>query len=82
MKKLILTGLIVSSMGTAQTGGDYDIQKSVIASGGGNSEGGDFTLTGTVGQVDSSNPIIGGNYTLSGGFWTDSKIVVNDDLNF
>jgi len=69
VKKLILTGLIVSSLGIAQTSGDYDIQKSVIASGGGNSEGGDFILNGSIDQYDANTTSTGGDFALNGGFW-------------
>ncbi len=31
--------------------------------------GGDFSLSGTVGQVDAGSGMAGGQFTLSGGFW-------------
>ena len=41
-----------------------------IARGGGTSIGGSYSLTGTIGQHDSSSrPMVGGNYSLTGGFW-------------
>ena len=46
----------------------YGIPRFVIGGGGGRSTGGDYTLTGTVGQsvVDRSSGI---NYDLCSGFW-------------
>lgn len=37
--------------------------------GGGTSSGGTFTLHGTTGQPDAAPTLIGGNFTLTGGFW-------------
>ncbi len=52
----------------AQAGGGFDIAKSVVAAGGGNSTGGSNQLTGSIGQsaVGISS---GGSFSLSGGFW-------------
>ena len=69
MKKILLIGLIITSMGNAQTGGDYDINKLVIANGGGNSIGGNFVVTGSIGQHDANTASTGGDFALSGGFW-------------
>jgi hypothetical protein len=42
-----------------------------IDSGGGTSTGGVFTVSGTIGQPDANpQPMIGGNFTLTGGFWS------------
>jgi hypothetical protein len=40
-----------------------------IDGGGGTSTGGAYTLTGTIGQPDAGQ-MSGGNFTLSGGFWS------------
>ena len=40
-----------------------------IASGGGTSVGGNYSVGGTIGQHDASGPMSGGNYSLTGGFW-------------
>ena len=37
--------------------------------GGGVSTGGAYTISGTIGQPDAGGPMIGGNYSLTGGFW-------------
>ncbi len=51
-----------------QSGGTFNLPQSVIASGGGQSTGGNNAVTGTVGQsaVGASS---GGNYSVQGGFW-------------
>ncbi len=82
MKKLILMGLIVSGLGNTQTGGNFTIQKSTIASGGGKSSGGNFMLTGTIGQVDANDVLEGGDFSLAGGFWNHSLVIPRDDLIF
>lgn len=52
----------------AQSGGAFEITRSTIASGGGDSSGGGFAVSGTIGQIDVGD-LSGGGYTLSGGFW-------------
>jgi len=48
--------------------GQYKLSWYTIDGGGGRSIGGDFTLTGTIGQPDAAYSR-GGNYELLGGFW-------------
>ncbi len=52
--------------------GQYEISWSTIDGGGGTSSGGDFVLSGTIGQPDAG-VMAGGSYVLSGGFWPGSK---------
>ena len=47
---------------------DYQIVWSTIDGGGGTSAGGQYKLTGTIGQPDAAYSE-GGNYELFGGFW-------------
>jgi hypothetical protein len=47
----------------------YNIDWYKIAGGGGQSSGGVFELSGTIGQHDASSQLSGGNYSLTGGFW-------------
>jgi len=60
--------LIVAGMALAQTGGGYDLSWSVVGSGGGPSEGADYTVDGTIGQ-SAAGELSGGAYRLAGGFW-------------
>jgi hypothetical protein len=40
-----------------------------IDGGGGTSAGGAFTISGTIGQPDAGGPMIGGDFSIDGGFW-------------
>jgi hypothetical protein len=40
-----------------------------VDSGGGTSQGGDYAVSGTIGQPDAGEVMSGGDYTLVGGFW-------------
>jgi hypothetical protein len=41
-----------------------------VAGGGGTSTGGTYQVSGTIGQHDASGSLTGGNYSLTGGFWS------------
>ena len=63
--------LVFSAIALAQqSGGDFEITSSTIDNGGGISVGGEYSLTGTIGQPDA-NPQTssGGQFSLAGGFW-------------
>ena len=67
-------GLLVLSVSVSaiaqSSGGDFVITKHTIDGGGGTSDGGDFSVTGTVGQPDASTtPMTGEGFSVSGGFW-------------
>jgi len=66
------TLLLAVSVGHAQT---YAIDWFKIAGGGGTSTGGVYSVSGTIGQPDASGPLTGGNYSLSGGFWSLLSVV-------
>ena len=67
MKKLLLLALLVAPAAFAQ---QYSIGWYKIAGGGGTSTNGPYTITGTIGQHDASPTMTGGNYSLTGGFWS------------
>jgi len=61
--------VLLPAVALAQTGGGYDLTWSTIDGGGYTfSEGGGYSLGGTVGQPDAG-VLSGGGYTLAGGFW-------------
>ena len=70
---LLLVLLLLSGVAAgvfAQSGGGYDLTWSTVDGGGATfSEGGGYSLGGTVGQPDAG-VLSGGNYTLAGGFWS------------
>ena len=67
---ILLIGSILF-IGTASTvqGQTYAIDWYTVDGGGGTSSGGNFTLSGTIGQPDAGS-MAGGDYVLDGGFWT------------
>ena len=72
MKKLLLIlGLLVPALGHAQS---YSIDWFKVAGGGGTSTGTNgatvYSVSGTVGQQDAGTAMTGGNYSLTGGFWS------------
>ena len=73
MKKLILSiSLLLPALGFSQL---YSIDWYKIAGGGGTSTGATYTVSGTIGQHDAGGPMIGGNYSLTGGFWALISVV-------
>ncbi len=61
---ILATAVLIS----AQTGGGFDLTWSTVDGGGGDSSGGPFALSGTIGQPDAGN-LSGGDFTLKSGFW-------------
>lgn len=64
----LVASIVLFSTRHAQSQAD-SINWSKIAGGGGTSSGGQYSMTGTVGQSDAGVPMSGGNYSVSGGFW-------------
>ena len=68
MKKLfLLLCLLIPTISFAQP---YSIDWYKVAGGGGTSSGGVYAVSGTIGQPDASGPMTGGNFSLTGGFWS------------
>jgi len=77
---LTLISLITAIALAQSSGGDFEISKSTVDNGGGISSGGDFSLTGTIGQHDANSQISsGGGFLLAGGFWAKAYDVVFKD---
>ena len=53
----------------------YSINWFKVAGGGGTSAGGAYQVSGTIGQHDAGGPMTGGNYSLTGGFWSVITVV-------
>jgi hypothetical protein len=70
-KSFLLFGLLIPAVSLAQS---YSITWSKVAGGGGTSAGTNgasvYSVSGTIGQPDASAAMTGGNYTLTGGFWS------------
>jgi hypothetical protein len=73
MKTLLLIPLLL--VATAVHAQQYSIDWYKIAGGGGTSTIGQFTVSGTIGQPDASGVMIGGTYSVSGGFWSLISVV-------
>jgi hypothetical protein len=64
----IFLAAVVLAINSITAQADYQIVWSTIDGGGGQSVGGQYVLTGTIGQPDAEYSA-GGNYELLGGFW-------------
>ena len=65
----ISTVVFFAGFASAQTGGGYDLTWNTVDGGGETfSTGGEFELSGTIGQPDAG-VMEGGEFTLAGGFW-------------
>ncbi len=53
----------------------YSIDWYKIAGGGGTSTGATYSVSGTIGQPDANGAIRGGNYSVTGGFWSLINVV-------
>src|SRR6266446_268287 len=63
-------GLTWLTIAWAQTGGNLDLGRHVVAGGGGTSIGsGNKQIDGTVGEVSAGPTMSGGSLTQTGGFW-------------
>src|ERR1035437_1377725 len=67
--------LLFLAMGIIVHAQSYSIDWYKIAGGGGTSTGGTYQVSGTIGQPDASGAMAGGNYSLTGGFWSLISIV-------
>jgi len=63
------TGVWLLTLAGAAHAQTFAIDWSTIDGGGGQSTGGVFSVTGTIGQPDAGK-MSGGNFTLTGGFWS------------
>jgi hypothetical protein len=52
----------------------YSIDWFTIDSGGGTSTGGDYSLSGTIGQPEAGMSITGGEFAMTGGFWPGVQV--------
>lgn len=72
MKRVLLAlALLLPALGFAQ---QYSIDWYKIAGGGGTSSNGQYVISGTIGQADAGT-MGGGNYSLTGGFWSLLSVV-------
>jgi carboxypeptidase family protein len=65
---IVLIFLVTVSV-IAQTGGGFDLQQNVIGNGGWRSDGGGFTVLGTMGQSNAGSTTVGGGFHIIDGLW-------------
>src|SRR5215472_6401864 len=78
MKALLLSFLSAAALALSTysaSAQSYSIDWYKIAGGGGTSSNGQFTVSGTIGQHDAGGPMVGGNFSLTGGFWSLLSVV-------
>jgi len=73
MKRFILFPILLLS--TACLAQQYSIDWYKIAGGGGTSTGATYQVTGTIGQPDAGGAMSGGNFSVTGGFWSLISVV-------
>ena len=61
-------------------GQSYSIDWYKVSGGGGTSTGGVYAVSGAIGQPDAGEPMTGGNYSLTGGFWALISVVQTPGL--
>ena len=70
MKKSLLLGLLLWGGLYLAQAQSYSVDWFKVAGGGGTSTGGVYQISGTIGQHDAGGSLTGGNYTLTGGYWS------------
>jgi hypothetical protein len=72
-KRIILSFLVLilvfTTVSTILAVGGYHVNWWTVDSGGGTSQGEDYSVSGTIGQPDTSPLMSGGNFSVVGGFW-------------
>jgi hypothetical protein len=74
---MLLASVLVHLSAHAQT---YSIDWYKVAGGGGTSTSTVYSVTGTIGQPDASGAMSGGNYSVTGGFWSLINVVQTPGL--
>ena len=67
--RIVATCILCFVTASAQSGGSYEITQSVVANGGGSSNGGAFAIAGTTAQSVAGTQSSGGVFGSRGGFW-------------
>lgn len=67
LKKILI--FLILSIAINQAYAQFILKKSTINSGGGKLTGGSFELQGSIAQVDASDALEQGDFSLNGGFW-------------
>jgi len=68
---------LISLSAVAQTGGGFNLEQNVIGDGGWRSDGGGFTVLGTMGQANAGSITAGGKFHLLDGLWATENQTAN-----
>lgn len=80
--RLLLAAVLVAATPPVPAGNGFAIPRATVDGGGGRSDGGIYTVTGTIGQPDVG-AASGSVYAVSGGFWASAAPAGGDgDLLF
>jgi hypothetical protein len=71
----LLAGFGLALPATSLRAQSYSIDWYKVSGGGGTSSNGQYVVSGTIGQHDAGGPMIGGNYSVTGGFWSLLSVV-------
>ncbi len=75
MKKVALFSALIFACSFSALAQSYSIDWYKISGGGGTSTSATYQVTGTIGQPDAGGAMSGGNYSLTGGFWSLISVV-------
>lgn len=75
MRMLIVFGALAAAFCFPAGAQPYSIDWHKVAGGGGTSTGGAYQVSGTIGQPDAGAVMVGGNYSVTGGFWALVSVV-------
>lgn len=77
----IIGVFVLASVAVGGSGGQFVIEWSSIDGGGGVSSGGQYSLSGTVGQPDAGY-LYGGQFEIAGGFHTGGELCIVNFTDF
>jgi hypothetical protein len=67
---LVLGAVVWMALALPSEGQQFSVAWHKVSGGGRSSTNSPFAISGTVGQHDAGGPMIGGTYTVTGGFWS------------
>ena len=74
-KTILLSASILILIPVGLRAQNYSIDWFTFDGGGGSSTGGVYSVSGTISQPDAGGPMTGGNFSLTGGFWSLLAVV-------
>jgi hypothetical protein len=75
MRKHLLLNALPFMVAFSLGAQSYSVDWFKVSGGGGTGSNGQYSVNGTIGQTDAGGPMTGGNYSLTGGFWSLISVV-------